>query len=112
MEGLVLFKKTYDLIVWIYPAVNRFPKSQRFVLGQQITNTLIDFLKILLEANAASRKYHYLRRASVELDKVRFLLRLAKDLKFLSLGNYGQLVEKINEVGRLLGGMIRKFKPG
>ncbi|MFA5714569.1 MAG: four helix bundle protein [Candidatus Paceibacterota bacterium] len=43
-NDLVIFQKTYDLILWIYPVVNGFPKSQRFVLGQKIENILISFL--------------------------------------------------------------------
>lgn len=110
MEGLILFKKTYELLLFVYPIVNRFPKNQRFVLGQQILNALIDFLKILIEANSISRRFFLLKKASVELDKIRFLIRLGKDLRLLSGKSYETLSERINEVGRLLGGMIKKFK--
>jgi len=35
-QNLAIFEKTYELILWLYPTVNKFPKSQRFVLGQQL----------------------------------------------------------------------------
>jgi len=109
IDDLIVFKKTYDLILWLYPAVEQFPKSQRFILGQQILNSLIDFLKTLIETNQTRYKKELLNRASIELDKVRLLTRLAKDLRFLSLKKYLLLCEKINEVGKILGGLIRKF---
>ena len=109
MQKLILFRKTYDLILWVYPCVNHFPKSQRFVLGQQILNTLINFLKIIIEVNSYRDKKRFLLLASVELDKTRFLIRLAKDLRFTNIKKYGLTVKKINEVGKLLGGMIKRF---
>jgi len=48
-QNLSIFEKTYELILWVYPAVNKFPKKQRFVLGQHISNTT---LKILEGINA------------------------------------------------------------
>jgi len=44
-KNLAIFEKTYDLILWIYPTVNKFPKSQRFVLGQHIENTVLELLE-------------------------------------------------------------------
>jgi len=109
MDNFILFKKAYELVVWLYPLVMKFPKHQRFALSQQILNTEIYFLKILIEANSSSRKLYILRRASVELEKIRFLLRLSKDLRFLSIRKYELFCEKNNEVGRILGGLIRKL---
>lgn len=109
MEKLVIFKKTYELIVWCHPVLLKFPKSQKFTLAQQISNSLIDFLKLLIQANYCRNKAPYLSQASIELDKLRFIVRLAKDLKFISIKKYGEFMEKMNEVGKLLGGMIRKF---
>jgi four helix bundle protein len=109
MQKLILFRKIYDLILWVYPCVNNFPKNQRFILGQQILNALIDFFKIIIEANSYKDKKRLLLLASVELDKIRFLARLAKDLKFTSIKRYGVTVKRMNEIGKLLGGMIRKF---
>ena len=42
LDGLIIYQKVYDLILYALPIINRFPKSQRFVLGQQIENGLID----------------------------------------------------------------------
>lgn len=36
MEDLKIYQKCYDLLLYVFPIVNGFPKAQRFVLGQQI----------------------------------------------------------------------------
>jgi len=108
-QDLAIFEKTYELILWIYPTVNKFPKSQRFVLGQQIENTVLEILKGIIEANQERNKVPYLKQISVNLDKLRILIRLSKDLKFISIRQYQFAAEKINEIGKMLGGWIKRF---
>ena len=94
-------------MLWLYPTVSKFPKAQRFVLGQQIENTALDILRGVIRANAERDKLPLLKNASVDLDTLRILLRLSKDLEFLSVRQYGFAAERVNEVGKLLGGWIR-----
>lgn len=108
-QNLKIFEKTYELILWIYPAVNRFPKTQRFVLGQQVENTVLNLLKLIIQANAERNKLPYLKQTSIELDKLRILIRLCKDLRFLSIKQYEFAVSKINEIGKMLGGWIKNY---
>lgn len=106
-QNLPIFQKTYDLILWLFPIINKFPKSQKFVLGQQIENIFLDILEGIIQANQERNKIPYLKQASVDLDKIRILIRLAKDLKFISVKQYGLTAEKINEIGKMLGGWTR-----
>ena len=104
MDELIIYQKVYDLILYLFPIVNRFPKSQRFVLGQQIENSLVEIAKMIVEANKRRNKLNVLYNMDVELEKLRLLVRLAKDLRFLSVKRYGLIAEKLDEIGRLLGG--------
>lgn len=101
---MIIYQKVYDLILYLFPIVNRFPKSQRFVLGQQIENSLVEIAKMIVEANKRRNKLNVLYNMDVELEKLRLLVRLAKDLRFLSVKRYGLIAEKLDEIGRLLGG--------
>ena len=106
-QDLAIFEKTYELILWLYPTVNKFPKSQRFVLGQRIENIILKILEGIIEANQERNKAPYLKKISVELDKLRILIRLSKDLKFISIKQYAFAAEKINEIGKMLGGWMK-----
>lgn len=110
LQDLVIFQKVYDLILWMYPLINKFPKSQRFVLGQQLENTLLDILKGIIQANQERNKLEILKQVSIDLDKFRILYRLAKDLKFMSVKQYQFGAEKINEVGKILGGWTKSCR--
>ena len=109
-QNLAIFEKIYELILWLYLRVNKFPKSQRFVLGQHIENTTLKILEGIIEANQERNKLSYLKQASVELDKLRILIRLSKDLRFISIRQYGFGAGKINEIGKMLGGWIKSCR--
>lgn len=112
MKNLIIYQKTYDLILYLFPILNRFPKSQKFVLAQQIENTTLEIAKLIVQANLERNKIGSLKRIDIELEKLRLLIRLAKDLKFISLKRYEYISRMTSEIGRLLGGWIKKFSQG
>ncbi|MDD2909447.1 MAG: diversity-generating retroelement protein Avd [Candidatus Pacebacteria bacterium] len=104
-DGLILFQKTYDLILEVHPViVNKFPKNQRFVLGQKIENTLIAILEIAITINLSKPTVNYFRRLDIEIQKLKIFIRLAKDLKFISIKKYEYLEKKVIEIGKMTGG--------
>ena len=109
LKDLIIYQKAYDFLLWLYPVVNKFPKSQRFVLGQRIESKILDLIHSMIVANALRDKSADLQQASVELDELRILIRLAKDLHFVNIKQYGVAAEKLNEIGRLLSGWMNKF---
>ena len=111
MEELKIYQKHYDLILYAFPIINRFPKAQRFVLGQQIQNCLLDIAKLIVRANKQRGKLPTLAEIDIELEKLRLLIRLAKDLRLLAMKQYGLIAERIDEIGRLLGGWIKSQAP-
>ncbi len=105
-------EKTYDLTFWLYGTVNKFPKSQRFVLGQRIENTVLKIIESIIETRTAEgreEKLKHLQRISVEMDKLRIMMRLAKDMKFIKTSQYAFAAKNINEMGKMLGGWIKSY---
>lgn len=51
-----------------------------------------------------------LEQASVQLNLLRILVRLAKDTKAIDLKKYAQIQQIIDEIGRMLGGWIKSTK--
>ena len=100
----------YDLILYMFPILDKFPRKQKFVLSQQIENCMIDIQKLIIQANKSRHKIPHLFQIDVELEKLRLLIRLAKDLRFLSIKRYGNISKMTNEIGYLLGGWIKSQK--
>ena len=103
-----IFHKTYEFLKWLHTLLNKFPKSEKYTMAQKIENTSLDFLESIIESNNDFDKKKSLRRAIVELDKLRIYFRLSKDLQFISFSQYEYGSKLINEIGRMLGGWYKK----
>lgn len=107
IKDLVLFQKTYDYLLWVFPLINKFPKQQRFILGQEIEKELITLLKYIHYFQRASteKRSAWIERISISIDLLGIHIRLAKDLHFVSVRHYGLGCDKLNELGRILTGL-------
>lgn len=105
MADSPLFAKTYDLASWLVARTQQFPKSQRFVLAQRVRNAVLDFYDYLLEARKVdlNRRTEALLMADVELEKLRFYLRLCLENKLINFRQYEFSTEQVVEIGRMLG---------
>src|ERR1700680_3691356 len=73
----------YQFLTWLVQAIERFPKSHKFTLGDRIVITALDVLEALIDATYTKERTQHLRRANLGIEKLRFLLRLAADLRLL-----------------------------
>ena len=100
--------KAYDLLLWLINHVGKFPRSHRFVLGERIETAMLNVLMLLVEAAYERDKVSLLRRANLELEKLRFLVRLGKDLGFTSLKQYEHASKELLGLGQQVGGWLRQ----
>ena len=107
-EQLDVVTKTYDLALWLLPQVAKFPRAHRFTLGERMETAILDVLEQLVEAQYSRRKLDLLRAVNLRLERLRFLIRLAKDLQVMSLRHYEYAVEHLHEVGSLVGGWLKQ----
>lgn len=105
-----IITKLYDLLLYLIPQVSKFPRSQRYLLGERLESTSLDVLELLVEASYSREKSDLLRRANVKLEKARYYVRLCKDLKLIDYQRYQVFSKMINEVGVQLGGWIKQQK--
>lgn len=105
-EKLLIIQKMYDFVLWIYPLINRIPKSHRLILGRQIENLVISILISMIRANKTRGSHRQMlqQHVSDNLDCLRILVRLCKDLRFMSIAQYRNTVERLNEIGKMLHG--------
>lgn len=102
--------KTYDLMLWLFPQIGKFPKDYRFILGNRIENELLDVCGKLIEARYSKEKGEILRATNISLEKLRYMFRLAKDLRLVSLTKYEYFSKEINAIGIFIGGWIKKTR--
>jgi len=88
---------------------DHIPKKSRYTLFEKIDLRFLETIELALAANYLSKeqKLSYLQKAVHKLDVLKFLLQIAWETKNLDNKKYIILSEKLNEIGRMLGGWIK-----
>ena len=109
MNELPIIQKTYDLIKWYIPIVNRLPRNHRFTLGERIINNLYDLLEGLIQARYTSKKNKLARLQAIntQLDILRYQTRLLYDFQLISVKRSEYAQKQLNAIGIDLGGWIK-----
>ncbi len=96
-------KETYTL--W-HDYHTLLPKINRYSLGAKIDTLFIDLIESLAVATFLSKeeKLPFIRIGMRKLDTLNILLLVLFETKSLDTRKYIALSEKINEIGKMLGG--------
>jgi hypothetical protein len=106
-EEPVILIHWLELLEWLLPATEKFPKRVRFTFADRINNLALDIAEDLVEARYTRDKQAILRRVNLRLEKLRILLRLSHRLQYLPHAGYEHAAKSVNSVGRMLGGWMR-----
>ena len=109
-EELKVIQDFYDLILWTVNHTSKFPRHHRHSLGVDMENRLQAILALLLRAKYTRDRFAFLDEANLELEILRFQVRLAKDLQLLSVKSYGHAAERMLDIGRQIGGWAKRGK--
>lgn len=106
-ENYPIIVKNYNFTKWYIEKLAKLPRNHRFTLGEKIQNTLLELLMLLSDAIYSKNKTSLLTQANKELEKLRILSRLMKDLDLFPNDNYRFITNSMNEIGKMLGGWMR-----
>ena len=101
-----------DLAVDVYRATDAFPKREDYALTSQIRRAVSSVPANIAEGQGRRKSGEYqqflghARGSLLELDTH---LELAHRLDYLTIEQHQSLCEKLNEVGRLLNGLLRSL---
>ncbi len=101
----------HELLLWVIPQLDKFPRVRRFTLGERLERGLLDVLELLVEAAYTRQKETPLKRANLRLEVVRHLWRLAHELKAISTRRYEHGAKLMDALGRQVGGWLRSRRP-
>jgi len=107
--NMVIFSRTFDLLEWLLPKSERFPRAYRSTVTQRLMDAALDLQEALVAAESRGGRLRVsaLRDADAALGRLRIYLRLAHRWHWLSDGQYEHTGRMVAEIGRLLGGWLR-----
>lgn len=99
---LVLYEITHKLIF-------KFPKHERYTLGEKLENSLLESMEIFTLANQSSRyeKEKVLLRANTKVELLKILFRLSLNCQIIDTKQYLEIESKLQEIGRMTQGWIK-----
>lgn len=108
-DEMVILTRMFDLLAWLGPASNRFPRTFRNTVTRRLMDAALDCQDSLFFAQSrrGRERAAALRDADAALNRLRLYLRLARHWQWLSDGQYEHVSGMVAEVGRLLGGWIK-----
>jgi len=97
----------HDLLLWLIPKINNFPRNQRFTLGERLETGFLIVLENLVQAAYTYQKQPLLSKANTQLAVCRHLWRLCYELKVINMDAYRHGAQLTDNVGRQVGGWLK-----
>jgi len=109
---LPIIRKTYELHQALHEFQRTIPKAARYTVWQRCENRSLEILEGFfrvgyLPQDARSER---LIDVSAHIDMLRIFVRLSYDVKAISQKKYLVIQQKLDEIGRMLGGWIKSIK--
>ena len=108
--NFLLRQKIEDFSVWFFPIVDRFPQREKWALCTEIKRCVYRMMQAVIRAQKSKNKIAHLFELDAELEMLRFLVRQAHGFRYLSNRRLQLVTERITEIGKIVGGMVRRAK--
>jgi len=104
-----LVHKILEFYKLFHECLKLFPKSEKYSLGQKIENLILEILEFLLKTvySPKQEKLSFLKEIDTKVNLLKTLIRLAYEIKSIDNKKYLILQEKLQEIGKMIGGWIR-----
>ena len=104
-----IYIATHDLLSWLVPHLENWPRPQRFFLARQVLDSATNFYRLLLHARKVKgqNRADILLQADAELETLKALLRLGQERHYMSLRQYEYVSGLLAGIGRQLNGWRR-----
>ena len=90
----------------------KFNKTIKYNLGSKIDSLFTEVIENVFIASHKTKdqKILYLHKASDKFDTLKFFLQIAWEIGTIDNKKYITLSEKLNEIGRMLGGWLKQSR--
>ena len=112
-RDLVAWNKAMDLVTEIYRVTHNFPKEELFGLTSQLRRAAVSIPSNIAEGKGRLSKgefRQFLGNARGSLAEVETQLIIAQKISYLDEPEINRLLSQVEEVGKILNGLISAVK--
>jgi len=103
-DGLPVFADVYSLTKLVFVCTQDFPREHKYTLGQDMKRDCLLLLRTIYRANKSRDRQAVLDEFLDDFELLKLEVRLAADLKLLSLKKQAELARLTDSVGRQITG--------
>jgi hypothetical protein len=109
--NLPIYKSAYELLQLATALIKNFPRSIKGSIGAAIQDACVRVILLVAKANAARDKAPHLGELLERLMEAELLIRLAKDMRFISIHQYASAVLLTDAIGKQANGWRKASSP-
>lgn len=112
-KELKVWQKAIDLTVNIYSVTDKFPSKEQFGLVSQMNRASVSVASNIAEGAGRNTKGEFvlfLGYAIGSLFELETQLIIAERIKYIEISNFEVLVDKINELQKMVNGLKNTLK--
>jgi hypothetical protein len=101
--------KLFVLYEIAHKLIFKFPKHERYTLGEKIEKTILAAMELFVFANQVSKyeKEKVLSQANSKIELLKILFRISLNCKILESREYLDIEGKLQEIGKMTQGWIK-----
>lgn len=104
---LPIYRVAYDLLDVITDLAKNMPRDFKASIGAKLRDECVEIVVLIFRANCAREKAPHLESLIERLQVAELLLRLSRDKRLISTGQYAKAVELTTSIGKQAGGWRR-----
>lgn len=107
---LPVYKVSYELFIDIFHFVKSFNKEYKYTVGEKLKSETLELILNIYRANIRTEKVQLLQNARENIEVIRLLFRLLKDLHQINIEKFADINVKIENISKQLAGWHKTCK--
>ena len=105
---LILIPKTEEYVKYVFQILIKIPRIEKFNIGSEIKTSALQMLEYAHFINKDRKDaYTYLNKIDALISYNRSMIRILNDEKSISSKNYETAINKLAELGRIIGELLK-----
>lgn len=108
---LPIYRTAYELLDVAVEITRHIPRDFKRLIGEKVREECLEIMVLIFRANVCRNKVPHIEELLERLQIVELVLRLSKDKKFISVGQYGRAVKLTQSIGKQANGWKKYAAP-
>lgn len=110
-EHLPIYKKAFDMTVYIENAVRGFSRYHKYTLGAELRNLSREVIRLVVRANSERDRLSTLYRLRDTVEELKVSIRVSKEAKvFKNFNTFKYLMEEAISLSKQSEGWIKSVR--